>query len=59
MPRIFAVLCLALSLSRIYAEPPTKVEAPKPKQNKDLRIPRISSKPQIEEFLNGASRTTC
>ncbi len=49
MRRIVPVVCLALCLCRLNAQPTTK-------QNKDLRIPHITSKPQIEEFLNGASR---
>ena len=37
-------------------QPSAKPEASTTKQNKDLRIPHITSKPQLEEFLNGASR---
>ncbi len=56
MCRIFPVFCLALSLGSLYAQPSAKPEASTTKQNKDLRIPHITSKPQLEEFLNGASR---
>jgi hypothetical protein len=55
MCRIFQTLCLALSLFPLYAQPPAKVDAPT-KQIKDLRIPHITAKPQVEEFLNGNSR---
>jgi hypothetical protein len=37
----------------IHAQPTPK--APPPAQVKDIKIPKISSRPQLEQFLNGNS----
>ncbi|HVY93745.1 MAG TPA: DUF5916 domain-containing protein [Bryobacteraceae bacterium] len=45
--QLFALCCTAAAQSA----------APAVEQNKDIRIPRIATKPKLEEFLNGHSRS--
>ena len=60
--RVAVALCLIAALVPLCAQAPSPIEtpavkqAPALKQIKDLHIPRITTKPLIEEFLNGASR---
>jgi hypothetical protein len=60
--RVAVALCLIAVSVPLCAQSPSPIEAPTVKQAppltqiKDLHIPRITNKPLLEEFLNGASR---
>ncbi len=58
MPRhVVLILCLSALCPRVQSQTaPEAATAPKA-QIKDFKIPRITSKPKIEEFLDGHSRT--
>src|SRR5258708_5633622 len=50
------VLCLTPLTVALCAQPVAKTTPPPAVQIKDVRIPKISRRPQLEEFLAGHSR---